>query len=466
LTDAALGGQDAGEAYGMDTAAEHWFSRAGEWYLVACFAFVMIEGVFYAFVDYVITNRTIFLARLTPYNLWPSVEFFYGLGLVIGLGIILTGRRWWHVPSQGRLAYLGVWFVFLGWGIWGAIRHNVAWFQDIRGFILPAVVVPWVTVLAQNVRYDVVFSRLLKVAVPLAVVNFILGVLFFARGANPDPNNVIQPSWRGEYVLILAYLIAFARSVTTGTRSTTALVLLAVGIAAPLHKPTLGTFVIANLFLVLLAMHTGRRQGTVRIGKAVLVIGLLVVVLGGLTQALFAVGKGATQDFLRRKILKEGVPGGDVTGGRFDMWRQCLIDWSHSPLIGEGLGARLTHERDDRTIALPIHNIIIHLLKQTGLLGAVIVGLAVFTWVHRAVTSLKLEWLSVRFWPRLALTAYACAILFASLYGDAVTPSCVGFTFWMVIGMETAAHSQVLAWTEGGAYGVAEATGEEIYADG
>ncbi|MHC4332760.1 MAG: hypothetical protein ACYSUV_03300, partial [Planctomycetota bacterium] len=138
------------------------------WYLTACFAYLLIEGVFYARIEDMLIARAHWLFRLTPYNFWPSVLYFYGAGFAIGLCIIMTGRRSWHVPIKGFVAYLTLWFVYLGWGLYGGFLRNRWWHRDVRSTILPAIVVPWVVVLAQNVRYEVILSRIYKLCVPFA----------------------------------------------------------------------------------------------------------------------------------------------------------------------------------------------------------------------------------------------------------------------------------------------------------
>ncbi|MHC4343758.1 MAG: hypothetical protein ACYSUP_03650, partial [Planctomycetota bacterium] len=156
---------------------QRWYSIIGEWYLTACFAYLLIEGVFYARIEDMLIARAHWLFRLTPYNFWPSVLYFYGAGFAIGLCIIMTGRRSWHVPIKGFVAYLTLWFVYLGWGLYGGFLRNRWWHRDIRATILPAIVVPWVVVLAQNVRYEVILSRIYKLCVPFAIWNIGMGAV-------------------------------------------------------------------------------------------------------------------------------------------------------------------------------------------------------------------------------------------------------------------------------------------------
>ena len=142
------------------------FTRAGEWYVVVCLGCLMLSGACSDYIQDLIQTRAYWFTRLTPYNLYPSILYFYGVGFVIGLFIIFHGKKPWHVPIKGRGTFLVLWFVYVFWGFYGAVRGNAFWHQDIRNLILPGIVVPWVVVLAQNIRYEVVLSRFVKLAIP------------------------------------------------------------------------------------------------------------------------------------------------------------------------------------------------------------------------------------------------------------------------------------------------------------
>ncbi len=419
------------------------YSRLGEWYLTACFIFLLIEGIFYRYISELTSARAYWFTRLTPYNLYPSVLYFYGIGFLIGLLIILAGRRWWHVPIKGLGAYLVLWFVYVSWGLYGGLRHNPWWHQDIRSTILPSIVIPWVVVLAQNIRYDVVLSRIIKIAIPFAIWNFISGILFFAGGAYIKGRSIFTITWVGEYILLLAYVLAFARSIGEGKGAKLPLIILAVGILSPLHKPVLVTFLIANIVLMYLAMRNGLKVGSVRVGKTILVLFLLLIVVAGFGKYIFSLGEGSAERFLRYRFLKEGSTLG-YSGGRIDMWRECLGWWTESPVTGKGLGKKLHGTREGLPYALPIHNLPIQTLMQTGVVGLIIAMVAAISWLWRSITTLPLETLPVRVWTRLALVTYVCAMLITTLYGETLSVRPLAFTFWIVLAMETAAHSQLI----------------------
>lgn len=431
-----------------DNIEYRWYSRLGEWYLTACFTYLLIEGVFDRHIESLIAARKYWFFRLTPYNLWPSVLYFYGIGFFVGLIIIFIGRRWWHVPIKGIKAYLALWFVYLGWGLYGALRHTMWWHQDVRGTILPSIVVPWVVIIAQNIRYDVVLSRIIKISIPFAILNVISGILFFARGALTPETSILVAIWKGEALLLLAYVLVFARSIGGGKAAKLPLIILTLGILAPLHKPTIVTFFAANVILVYLAVRSRLKAGSVRMGNVILVLSLLLIVGAGFGNVLFGLGEGAAGRWLGKRVLKRyGATTRELTGGRLDMWKECLDRWKTNPVIGRGLGEKLYGQREGLPWPLPIHNLVVQTLMQTGLIGLAIAAVAAVSWLRRSIKTLAWETETVRVWTRLGLVTYICAILFATLYGESLAIRCIAFTFWIVVGMETAAHSQTMHWS-------------------
>ena len=200
------------------------------------------------------------------------------------------------------------------------------------------------------------------------------------------------------------------------------------------------------MIILFLAGRSGRTLGSLRKGKTVLVLLLLIAACGIFGKIILGVGQGAGKEYLLTRMFKYNEPAyeRDVSGRRFGMWKHCLGQWASHPAIGVGLGARLTYDTGKKIIAVPIHNLYVQTLAQTGTVGFAIVMVAGGAWLLRATRTLKRETSPTRFWPRLAMVSYACLILWASLYGDVLPARCVGFTFWLLVGLETTAHSQLL----------------------
>jgi len=422
-----------------------WYSRLGEWYLTVCFAYLLIEAVFHDPMNEMLGERAHWLFRLTPYNLWPSVLYFYGAGFAIGLYIIMTGRKSWHVPIKGSMVYLTIWFVYLGWGLYGGFLRNPWWHRDIRSTILPSIVVPWVVVLAQNVRYEVVLSRICKLCVPFALWNIVMGVLRFAT-FNPNVPVII---WRGEYMLIFAYIIALAKNMTGAKIAPVSLVILGMGIVAPLHKPVVVTFVVANFIILFLRFRINLPGYSWRTVRTFLVILLLILTLSVFLSYIFNLGGGEAEKWIRHRYLKGTSVGGrdiaGLSGRRIEMWQQCLEWWKQRPVIGKGLGMKLHSPLGPWP--LDIHNLPLQTLAQTGLVGFCLVLIAALSWIKRGISTLRYEATVNRAWVRLALLTFSFTILTTTLYGETLSIRSLAFAFWIVAGMETAAHSQLIHWS-------------------
>ena len=297
----------------------------------------------------------------------------------------------------------------------------------------------WVVVLAQSIRYEVILSRFITLSLPFAVINVFYGVNFFAGGAIISKDSLFAADWKGTYILILAYLAVFARTIAGRKTAPLAMIILFCGILAPLQKPVLATFAFANLLLLFLAFRVRRSGGDIRIGKTFILIIILLIIgaIGG--SIIFGLGNEAASRFLVERILKGGGEGKDLSGGRLRMWADCLGIWTEHPVLGTGLGHRLYGMGEDGIpFALPVHNLYIQILMETGLMGFLTLILAVGGWFHRASKTLTWETSSDRLWPRLVIITWVATMLFSVLYGESLTIMPVAFIFWMMLAFESA----------------------------
>jgi len=420
-------------------------NKVGEWYLTICLFFILVEGIFNEWLNTAISTRSMIIFQLTPWNLWPTEFYFMTIGLLIGAWFFFAGRRPWHAPTQGILIYLAMWFVYFGWGLYGAAVRHVGWLSDVRSYILPSLVAPWVATLAKDSRLDVVAGRYVKMAIPAAIFNTIISMLFFAGGATVDTERgEISSTWQAEYVLIFAYVLAFARSICSGKRATWTLLILGAGITAPLDKPALATFLFANVACLYYAVRLGIKWKKIRIGNSAIV--LMALCLFGLIfgSLVLSLGGGAGKQYLLTRIFKYNVRASqrDVAGGRFRLWQYGFERFMERPLVGVGLGDRIVVESKGRLKTVPMHNLYVQTLSDTGLVGITIVSVAVFTWYFRASRAIRDEPEEGRFWPRLALFVFIVSMLFASAYGGVLGARCIAYLFWICVGLETGTHSQ------------------------
>ncbi|MCB9849348.1 MAG: hypothetical protein H6817_01435 [Phycisphaerales bacterium] len=435
-----------GYGYGHAPAATQTYSKAAEWYLVFCMFIPIFEGKFNDAIDLMVSTRSLIIFRLTPYNLVPTELFFCGIGFFIGMIIWLTGRRPENPPVRGVYSLFVYCVVIAVWVVYGFLQGRSSWLTDARSFLVPVAVVPWVATLAHRIRVDVVYARLIRLGAVLAVLNAIGGALFFVRAGFVPEGSWLAASFRGEYVLLFCYLMAFARTIGSSKKTPLSLIALAMGLLMPLHKPVLFAFMIANVALVVLALKTGRRFGNVKIGGTLLTIVLLGGVgLVGVGGAL-SLGRGFGKEYLLNRIFKynQSMRDRDVSGGRIGMWTECLERWVDNPIIGRGMGDRLTIKKTKGIAILPIHNLYIQLLMQMGIVGLLPIIAVAVIWLTRSLGTLSWETSLERYWPRLGAAAYILTILAGSSVGDVLAIKCIAILSWMVVAIESVAYSRVM----------------------
>lgn len=186
------------------------YSRLAEWYITACMTYLLIEAFFHKFIEHALKSQTYWFLNLTPWKTLPSVLWFFSFGLLFGIFIFLSKKEG-LVPIRGKALFFSLWLVILFATFHGKIAGYPTWLATFRQTILPSVIVFWVAPLAQSIRYKVILSRFITISLPLAVINLFYGINFFAGGAIISKDSLFTASWIGTYILILAYLAAFAR---------------------------------------------------------------------------------------------------------------------------------------------------------------------------------------------------------------------------------------------------------------
>lgn len=444
-------------------------SSFAEWYLTGCLLLVMLEGVFTWAVSNYIGSSTYFFTQLTGYAIWPSEVFFLGLGLFIGMFIYLARG---NIPANyGVLSYILVWLVHLFAAFRGLMNGIPLWHVDLRYEFLGAVVVPWVAVLGHYIRYDVVFSRLIKVAVPLALLNAARGVAFMSLGTEygrgwKEVAMMEGIAYQADMVLLPACLAAVARSLLDRGKGALSIWILIAGIIAPLNKISIVACLFGIPVAMFLTMRAGRGRGVARPGRMMLAIMGTMFGLAMVGWGVLSFNEGAGKRFLLQRFFKIGVVGSkDVSTGRYEIWGRAVEQWKSEPIFGHGLGTRVYRSGTGRYLVY--HSQYFRLLVQTGLLGVCVIGGAFTLWLWRALRTLKWEESGARLWPRIAAVSYALSIAFCSTYTEALSATSVSYTFWMLLAIEAAAHSRILREaaaavpaehrSHGGAYGVSHA---------
>lgn len=427
-----------------------YFSGAAEWYLTACLCFLLLQGVFLTFIGDITSSEGYIIRRVTGYAIAPSELYFLTIGAVVGLVIYLVGRGRLRGHILGSLGFMGYWLVHLLAVVNGVLHGTPFWHVDFRWMLLPTIVVPWVAILASNVRYDVVLSRYIKLAVPLAVINASRGLSFIDEGAkivgSKEEAWNIGINYQADLVLLLAYVLALSRLFTGRVQSTLSVVILAAGVVLPMSKIAIAAFLFANFGTFLLAVWLGFRQEGMRIGKIMLAAFIVGIGLSAVSAILLMANRGAGMTFLKQRIFKVNQSSykRDISTGRLIIWKKALRQFSEDPLIGKGLGSRVYRYRRGSTGYLPYHSYYLRYLAQMGLFGFLVIMGVFLAWSRRALRALKWESPEGRLWPRLGLIMYVFAIAFSGFYTEALASTTISYLFWMILAMETTAHSQLL----------------------
>lgn len=426
------------------------YSRSWEWFVLLMWTALCWEGVFGQYFRQSLSLEEQWWMRLTPWNLYPSELVFYGplLPLVIWIGIRgprieLAGRRGW-----GLLAALWAVGVFqMLHGLWRGAPGNY-WLADFRQNILMSVMVPFAMALGPEVRLDKLGQRFCRLGVLATIYCGVAGMLVFAR-VWPEHGRQV-PYWHGSFVLILMYVLMLTRWIVGGRRDIPLLLGLAFGILAPLHKPAIGGFIVANGVTVLLSFIFLRARGIGLEGLKRLTLVLLMVGLFtfGLLSYVFTLGGGVARDWVARKFFKSHVSQlhRDLTGRRLELWGWGLEQWSQHPLIGTGYGIWIVTEQGDGSyIYVPIHNALIEALYETGISGFVVLACIVIVWLVRMVRYLKWCPPSEDYWVRLGMFMWIVTMLVTSCYGKNLGLTSVGFIFWMCVGFLTIGEARYKA---------------------
>jgi len=429
-------------------------ARGYEWYLWACLLLILIEGVFSAFIVAKMRSALNPMVHLTGYAFWPTEIFFLTVGTLIG-GVVYVLARGQALPTVGAWSFIALWGLHIAAGIHGYLRGNWFWYVDFRYTFLPAIIAPWVAVMGQQVRLSVLSERLIRVAIPLAVLNASRGVFFILAGVEykrgwSEAATAQGIMYLADMVLLLPYLLALMRALVTG-RGALAAVILAAGVVLPLNKISVAAFLFATFLGLAAGLPLGLTQQGARLGRLALVLMTIAMGLGAIVWVILSMNEGAGWRFLRQRVFKENqsVARRDVTTGRLYLWSKAFGQWQRSPIYGLGLGTRITAS-DNYTFRV-YHNAYVRYAVWTGALGLLIVLASFGLWLRRAWRTLRWEREPSGQWPRLGYVVFVCGIAFACLYTEALTSVTLGYLFWAAIALEAAAHTKLLRSAAGAA---------------
>jgi len=155
---------------------------------------------------------------------------------------------------------------------------------------------------------------------------------------------------------ILLFFLSFLMIATTGKRSAIVITLLVIGIYY--------FYIIKNRAIT----NTGMLKG---------IFILLVVIVFGVW---FVNNSTAIQTLIIK--ANELAKRGDVSNGRFELWKYAIDKWYQHPVLGVGL------KKIQSLVGLDVHNTYIQILAETGFIGFIIFIIAIVCiccWAYKIV---------------------------------------------------------------------------------
>jgi O-antigen ligase len=419
------------------------YSKLAEFFVLFLWVFLCLEGIFTNYIEEVVVAHSAIWTRVTPYLLYPSELLFYGPVLIISIAIMLFGKRSEYSNSRGSWLLL----LFLLLGFFQAIHGKLVgyegnlWLADLRELTLMAIFVPLFFILSQVIRINKVIERLFWVGALISIYSGISGALVLVGAINRG--SLLETFHSGGQVLLMMYILALVRSVLMKKSSKLILAIFAFGILLPLHKPLIGSFVVANLFTGVIFLILGKSHGMFIYLRAVKMFFILGIFLTLLMMWTFTLGQGEAGRWLAMRFLKVGasVNEQDISTGRFDMWLWGIDQWKEHPFFGTGFGARKIIIEESAIGALPLHNLLVEMLMTSGIIGFLLWGTIVFIWTTRIFRFIKFYPEIDRIWGLIGIFIWILTIFFSSCwFGRTMSINNIGFTFWISVG--------ILSWAE------------------
>lgn len=419
--------------------------RITELFILVCLIILILEGIFSSYLGAALEEQRAWWTKITPWKLYPSELIFYNpIFIFVVVIILLKGRAGGYKTNRG----IGLLIILMGLGITSSLHGLIAgapgnlWLADLRQSVLGAFIVPLICVIAPRIRLNIILDRFCKIGVVLGLWNGIIGVNTFAGTIHDD--SLLAASWRGEYVLLLVYVVLFTRALITGKKSLLSLLAVSFGIIAPLHKPTIATFVLLNLIvagLILFLVNNISRKVYLRAINMIIVIGVFVVLM---LPWIFSLGQGQAKAYFETKYLKLNTVDRDLSGRRFEIWKWGLDRWKEHPFFGIGFGFWVASPGTEGDIYTPIHNVLISWLYQTGIFGVSIILVITVLWLKRIMRFFKhcLLYTLDNDWGLLGMFGWVLTMLATTGYGVYIGASHINFLLFVCIGFLSDAEAQ------------------------
>ncbi len=366
--------------------------------------------------------------RIIGFHLFPSEIWFIFIGnallfLIVGNNHFRVEKR---IFTDARPLFL-VLGVYSLWFVYGSLAGNDWALQEFREMVFTALSLPPILYFASRQSAWRIVEKFLLPGVLAVLAISIIGA--------EDTALILATVFVSYFAFRLLYKSPWA--------------LIGLGLASlpfllKFAKPMLGLFLFCVAASFVIAGHMNPRSVNWILSKfkiKIVLIGLsILLVLFIAVAAINAWSGGAIEQIIRLYFLKErlGASGdvvyGDMSGGRFAVWRAALESWLQRPLIGHGLGAEVEAYSKGWVTIPQFHNYIVQALHNTGLIGLLLIAGGWLRWLLR---SLKKVYLIRDINEKVVLASmlvYVFGVLFYGLYGHSLSyPPSTQF-FWLCVG--------------------------------
>lgn len=388
---------------------------------------ILVEALFFEYFSG-LAHSAFTTRRIIGFHLFPSEIWFIFIGNA--LLFLIVGNDRFRVPrcvfDDARPVFL-VLGVYTLWFVYGSMAGNSWALQEFREMVFTALSLPPILFFAAQ--------RSARRVIEKFIVPGALAVLAMTVAGVENTALIVATVFISYFAFKTLYKSPWA--------------LLGLGLASlpfllKFSKPMIGLFVFCVATSFVLAGHLNPRSMNWILSKfkiRIILTGLsIVLALIVAVAAINAWSGGAIEQLIRFYFLKErlGATGdivyGDLSGGRFAIWRAALESWLEHPLVGHGLGAEVEAYSRGWVTITQFHSYVVQALHNTGLIGSMLIIGGWSVWLRRSIRKIYLVRDVDNKIVLGSMLVYTFGILFYGFYGHSFSFPPTSQFFWLCVG--------------------------------
>jgi len=388
---------------------------------------IFVEALFFDYFS-AMANSSFTTRHIIGFHLFFSELWFIFLGNV--LLFLMLGNKNFLFPRHPVIACRPVFLVLavysLGF-VYGSLAGNPWALQEFREVVFTALCLPPVLYFASMVNARQVFEKF--------ILPGTIGLLAVSAFQTENTALIFGTFFVAFFALKLLYKSYWA---------IVGLGLVSLPFLLKFSKPMIVLFAFCIAASFLLAGYLNQKSvnwilSTFKLRIVFIGVSILLALLA-LIIAINVWSGGAIEEIIRWYFLKERMTGagetiyGDVSGGRFAIWRAALESWLQRPLVGYGLGAEIEAYSSGWITKTQFHSYVVQALHNTGLIGLLLILGGWSVWLR---SSLKKVLVVRDVEEKIVLGSmlvYVFGIFFYGLYGHSLSYPPSAQFFWLCVG--------------------------------